>query len=150
MSNLALFLIGPPRIERDGEPVEILRRKTMALVVTLAVTGCSHSRDGLATLLWSELNQSRALTALRKSLGKGWLDVDRETTGLDRAADPSASSGQGMWLGVGEFQERLATCRTHGPPEEKACPARVPLLTEGASVYSTALNPLTYHGGASQ
>lgn len=42
MSNLALFLLGPPRIERDGEPVEILRRKAMALVVYLAVKECSQ------------------------------------------------------------------------------------------------------------
>jgi DNA-binding SARP family transcriptional activator len=142
MSDLALFLLGPPRIERDGEPVEIRRRKAMALVVYLAVTGCSHSRDALATLLWPELDQSRALTALRKSLGEGWLDVDRETAGLDRAAE--------MWLDVAEFHGQLATCRTHGPPEEKACPARVPLLAEGASAYSTALNPLAYDGGGSQ
>ena len=65
MSRLALFLLGPPRIERDGEPVEIRRRKAVALLVYLAVTGRSHSRDTLATLFWPELDQGRAQASPR-------------------------------------------------------------------------------------
>jgi DNA-binding SARP family transcriptional activator len=76
MSRLALFLLGPPRVERDGELVRIPRRKAVALLAYLAVTGASHSRDTVAALLWSERDQSgaraglrRVLTSLRKVLG---------------------------------------------------------------------------------
>jgi len=131
MSRLALFLLGPPRIECNGEPVEVRRRKAVALIVYLAVTGRSHSRDALATLFWPEHDQSRARAGLRRALaalkkalrqvhpersrraqdaalGEGWLDVDREIVGLNPDAE--------VWLDVGQFQDRLAECRTHGHP----------------------------------
>jgi DNA-binding SARP family transcriptional activator len=98
MSHLELFLLGPPRIELDGEGVSIARRKAVALLAYLAVTGRSHSRDALATLLWPEHDQSgaraelrRALSTLKRGLGKDWLDVDRESVGLHPDADPSTS-----------------------------------------------------------
>jgi predicted ATPase/class 3 adenylate cyclase len=146
MSHLALSLLGPSRIECDGKPIEIRRRKAMALLVYLSVTGRSHSRDALATLFWPEQDQSqarvslrRALAALRKALrqpfdkaqdaalGEGWLDVDRETVGLNRDAE--------VWLDVDEFRDRLAECRTHGHPQDQVCPACLPLLTEAAALY---------------
>ena len=134
MSRLALLLLGPPRIECDGEPVEIRRRKAIALIVYLAVTGQSHSRDALATLLWPEYDQSRAraglrrvLAALKEALGEGWLDVDREAVELNPDAE--------VWLDVSEFQDRLAECRTHGHPQEEVCPACLPLLAEAAALY---------------
>ena len=68
MSRLALFLLGSPRIERDGEPVHIPRRKAVALLAYLAVTGQTHRRDALATLLWPEHDQSHARAGLRRAL----------------------------------------------------------------------------------
>jgi len=134
MSRLALLLLGPPRIECDGEPVEIRRRKAIALIVYLAVTGQSHSRDALATLLWPEYDQSRAraglrrvLAALKEALGEGWLHVDREAVELNPDAE--------VWLDVSEFQDWLAECRTHGHPQEEVCPACLPLLAEAAALY---------------
>jgi predicted ATPase/DNA-binding SARP family transcriptional activator len=134
MSRLALHLFGSPRIELDGEPVQVARRKALALIVYLAVTGQSHSRDALATLLWSELDQSRAraglrraLTALRKALGEGFLDVDREIVGLNPDAE--------VWLDMDEFQGRLAACWAHDHPEGEVCPACLPLLAEAAALY---------------
>jgi hypothetical protein len=41
MSRLALYLLGPPRLELDGEPVEIGRRRAVALLAYLAVTGAA-------------------------------------------------------------------------------------------------------------
>ncbi|MFB0538196.1 MAG: BTAD domain-containing putative transcriptional regulator, partial [Anaerolineae bacterium] len=142
MSHLALSLLGSPRIECNGEPIEIRRRKAMALIVYLAVTGRSHSRDALATLFWPEQDQSqaraglrRALATLRKALrlaqdaalGEGWLEVDRKTVGLN----PDAA----VWLDVDEFQDRLAECRTHGHPQDQVCLACLPLLAEAAALY---------------
>ena len=67
-SPLALYLLGPPRIERDGVPVKLDRRKAIALVAYLAVTGQSHRRDSLVNLLWPEYDSSRGRAALRRTL----------------------------------------------------------------------------------
>ena len=64
MSTLKLFLLGSPRLDRDGVPVEFARRKNVALVAYLATTGASHSRESLITLLWPELEPSRARASL--------------------------------------------------------------------------------------
>ncbi len=134
MSRLALYLLGPPRIECDGGPVDIRRRKAIALLAYLAMTGQSHSRDTLATLFWPEHDQSRAraglrraLASLKKGLGEGWLEVDRESVELNREAE--------VWLDVQAFQDRIAACGTHSHPAEEVCPDCLPLLAEAAELY---------------
>ncbi|MFQ5857057.1 MAG: tetratricopeptide repeat protein [Anaerolineae bacterium] len=129
-----LLLLGPPRIERGGVPVEVDRRKAIALLAYLAVTRERHSRDALATLLWPESDQSRAranlrrvLAALKKALGGNGLQVDRESVGLDWDA--------GLWLDVDEFHSRLAACRTHHHPEAEACSACLAPLTQAVELY---------------
>ena len=105
MTPLALRLLGPPQIELNGEPLEIKRRKALALLIYLGVSGDPQPRDRLAALLWPESSQQNARKALRRdlselnlALGGEWLDVDRESVGL-RA---------GFWLDVTEFQQHLA------------------------------------------
>jgi DNA-binding SARP family transcriptional activator/predicted ATPase len=134
MSHLALFFLGPPRIERDGVPVHLSRRKAVALIAYLAVTGQSHRRDVLATLLWPDYDQSRARAGLRRvlatlkdALGEGWLDVQGEEVGLRQEA--------GIWLDVRAFRDRLAECRVHGHPPEEVCAACLPLLAGAAALY---------------
>jgi DNA-binding SARP family transcriptional activator len=112
-SRLALYLIGSPRVELDGEEVHIPRRKATALLAYLAVTGQAHQRDALATLPWPEHDQSsaraevrRTLSQLNRILGHGWLAADSETAGLD--PDPDAC------LDVRTFQDCLAQCEAHG------------------------------------
>jgi predicted ATPase/DNA-binding SARP family transcriptional activator len=143
MSRLALYLLGSPRVELDGEEVHIGRRKALALLAYLAVEGSSrsadasvsvHSRDTLATLLWPEYDQSRAradlrrtLSLLNRMLGDEWIAADRETAGLDPNAD--------LWLDVDAVQERLAECEGHGHATTEACAECVPLLEEAVAVY---------------
>ena len=95
MSQLALHLLGPPRLELDGQVVQVSRRKAVALLAYLAVTGRCHSRDSIATLLWPELDQStararlrRALAALREALGDGWMLI-----GTPSASTPTPRCG---------------------------------------------------------
>ncbi len=134
MSRLVLQLFGPPHIERDGKPVKVDRRKAIALVAYLAVTGKRHTRDALATLLWPTLGQSKARTmlrlalwTLRKAFGEEWFEADRESLALDRHT--------GLWLDVGRFHNLLATCRTHGHPRGEVCPACLPPLSEAVALY---------------
>ena len=57
---LHLHFLGPPQIERDGQPVILDTRKATALLAYLAVSGQRHSRDALAVLLYPDYDQSRA------------------------------------------------------------------------------------------
>ncbi|MBN1811108.1 MAG: AAA family ATPase [Anaerolineae bacterium] len=134
MAKFALYLLGPPRLEVDGEPVQISRRKAMALLAYLAVTGESHGRDSLATLLWPEYDQSRARADLRRTLsvlngtlGAEQLVVDRETAGVNPDAD--------LWVDVVHFRRLLAACDKHGHPAAEACEECVSLLEDAVTLY---------------
>jgi DNA-binding SARP family transcriptional activator len=130
MSRLALFLLGPPRIERDGVLVDVDTRKAIALLAYLAVTRQHHSRDALATLLWPEYDQPharatlrRTLSALNKALAWNWLEIGRETVGLNQNSN--------LWLDVEHFLNLLAQCRTHGHSSAEVCSACLqPLLLQ--------------------
>src|ERR671933_1386549 len=115
-----ISLLGTPRIEVGGEPLEVDTRKAIALLAYLAVTRRRHARDALAGLLWPEYNQKRARAALRRTLSslgraraEGWLEVDREGVELNR---------ERVWVDVDRFRELLAECRAHGHPESEVCP----------------------------
>jgi predicted ATPase/DNA-binding SARP family transcriptional activator len=133
VSRLALYLLGPPQIERDGEPVKLDRRKALALLAYLAVTGESQRRDSLVNLLWPESDGPRGRAALRRTLYAlnqalvgDWLAVDREEIGLQPDAD--------LWVDIVEFQRHLAGCETHGHPASQVCPACVAPLTEAVGL----------------
>lgn len=133
MSRAKLYLLGSPRIEYEGVPVEVDTRKAIALLAYLAVTQQYHSRDALAALLWPEYEQDRARAVLRRTLSplakareEGWLDVGRQSIGLHRSK---------VWDDVDHFMNLLAECRTHGHPEAEECAACLSPLTEAASLY---------------
>ena len=67
MSHLGLHLLGPPRIERDGQPVSMDTSKAIALLAYIAITGESHRRDALVNLLWPEYDTThgRAIAFIR-------------------------------------------------------------------------------------
>ena len=134
MPRLALYLLGPPRFELDGELVHLSRSKALALLVYLALTRQHHRRDALAALLWPEHDQRtaraylrRALAAVRTAVVEALLDADRETIGLNLDAE--------VWSDVHAFRTRLATCRTHGHPADQTCPDCLPALAEAVSFY---------------
>ncbi len=133
MFRTTISLLGAPRIEHDGVPVEVDTRKATALAAYLAVTRRGHTRDALAGLLWPEYNQGRARAALRRtlsSLGKArqerWLVANRES--VDLAHDE-------ILVDVVRFEDLLAGCKLHGHPESEVCPECLPPLTEAAELY---------------
>src|SRR5437016_13788188 len=114
MSPLALYFLGPPRIECDGETVDLDTRRASALMAYLAVTRQRHSRDTLAALLWPEYDQAharatlrRTLSTLNKALAGPWLEIDREHVSLNFDA--------GIWVDVHAYKPHLAASRTHNP-----------------------------------
>src|SRR6266702_4308463 len=112
MAHLALYLFGSPRIERDGVAVNVDTRKATALIAYLAATRQRHSRDTLAALLWPDYDQGharatlrRTLSALNKALAGKYLEIDRETIGLDAHAD--------LWVDIDEFHTSVTQCEQH-------------------------------------
>lgn len=94
MSEIRIYLFGPPRIEPNNENIEINRRKAAALLAYLEVNAQPYARDSLATLLWPDHGQAgargslrRELSRLKKMLDEPILSIDRETVGLNEQAN---------------------------------------------------------------
>ncbi len=107
-----MVLLGAPQFELGGQPRSIRRRKGLALAAYLGVTGLPHSREALATLLWPETENPRALgnlrrelSRLRRDLGEGLLSVDRSQVYLHPTAD--------IQIDVRQFRSALQHGRRH-------------------------------------
>ncbi len=131
---LSLYLLGTPRLVRGGKPVEFDTRKATALLAYLAVTQTAHTRDALAALLYPESVTAKARAALRRTLSalkqavKGdWLEVDRETIGLNPAA--------GLWVDVNQFRSRLERCKQHGHGAAEASSQCLASLESAVELY---------------
>ena len=134
MTEIALYFLGSPRLERNGALIELDTRKAVALLAYLVVTGAGHTRDALAALLWPELDQSRARAALRRTLsslrqafGNRELQITREAV----AIGPKA----GIWADVTEFRRLLAELGTHDHPPDELCAHCLELLRQAAELY---------------
>ena len=66
--QLGIRLLGVPEVRIAGAPLMLHHQKARALLYYLAATGSLHTRDHLATLLWSESPESNARHSLRSSL----------------------------------------------------------------------------------
>src|SRR5215212_5322219 len=133
MAELRIALLGPPRVERDGAPIEVDTRKAIALLAYLAMHPERHGRDAVAGLLWPDYDTEhargalrRTLSTLNKAVGPGWLAADRTTVGFARAVPE---------LDVARFEELVAACRTHGHDPTDACPACIAPLEAAARLH---------------
>ena len=134
MPNLSLFFLGSPRIERDGQSIELNNRKVMALLTYLALSGQEHRRDRLVDLLWPDSDQSRGrndlrqtLFLLKKALGDEYLKSDGETIRLVPNAD--------FWVDVNQFHNLLLQCRGHEHSISEVCSDCVKPLREAVELY---------------
>jgi len=133
-SQLKLLLLGSPRVELAGTPLEVSRRKAIALLAYLAVTGEVHQRETLATLLWPDYDESKAhaylrrtLWSLKKTLGDEYLVAEREQIGLVH--------NETVWLDIARFRQLLSETRTHHHPPDEVCDNCLTLQTEAADLY---------------
>src|SRR5512135_1282656 len=97
MSSLSIHLLGSPRIEVNGRPIAVDTRKAVALLAYLATTPGEHREESLAALLWPEVDQSHAFSALRrtlsalnKAIGGQGLIIERESIAL--------AAGANIWI----------------------------------------------------
>ncbi len=134
MARLKLHLLGTPRCELDDAPIKVDRQKAIALLIYLAVSAQSYSREALATLFWPESESSRAYANLRRILFElnqvlpdGWIEAARDSLGLSPAAD--------TWVDAAHFQALLAARQTHSHPSGEVCPQCIPLLKEALELY---------------
>lgn len=133
MSHLNLLFLGPPRIERDSQRVDIDTRKATALLAYLAATGQRHSRDSLAALLYPDSRQERARAALRRTLSSlksavgERIEADRDVIGL--------ALGPNDQVDIAAFRHALAACRGHGHGENDVCPRCLGPLRVAADLY---------------
>jgi DNA-binding SARP family transcriptional activator/class 3 adenylate cyclase len=132
MSRLALFLLGAPCAERDGDAVKFARRKVLALLAYLAMKSGGHSRDALAELLYGREDREHAranlrplLSCLGGSIGAACLMVERGTVRLE--------AGRGLWVDVARYRHLLEKGREadrHGNTE-----AARSMLAQAAALY---------------
>ena len=133
MSDLRLYLLGSPRIEYEGKPVKIERRKALALAAYLALAEQRQSRDVVASLLWSDLDDEHARSALRSTLRAlttpipvEWIVADRMTLGLKREA---------VWVDVNAFTDLLARTNTHAHSVDVVCEECIELYKQAIDLY---------------
>jgi predicted ATPase/DNA-binding SARP family transcriptional activator len=138
MKRLAITLFGAPQVERDGVPVDLSARKSVALLAYLAVTGVPHTRDAIVALLWPEADQEHGRGALRQALaqlkvvlGDGWLQSTREQIGL--------VTHPGLRVDVAQVDALLAQVRAHGHAPDEACAECLPLLEQAIALGRGAL-----------
>jgi DNA-binding SARP family transcriptional activator len=91
MRGLRVLLLGPGRLEFDGQPLtRLMPVKQQALVFFLATADAPVPRARLAPLLWGDAEEPAARASLRAALAR-WTS----TTG--RSGSPPTSRSQ--WTG---------------------------------------------------
>ena len=131
MGRVTLLLLGGAELLVDRAPTTVDTRKAIALVAYLAVERTA-ARDTLATLLWPESDESRArsalrrtLSAVRSSLGEDAVVADRRT--IELSTDISSD--------LGDFRAAVAETGGHRHDELDVCSDCLPLLERAADLY---------------
>jgi DNA-binding SARP family transcriptional activator len=65
---LQIFAFGPPEVRLGEHLVTFPTRKTLALLIYLAIEAVLHPRALLATMFWPEATTERSHASLRNSL----------------------------------------------------------------------------------
>jgi len=134
MAELRLYLFGMPRLEYQGNPITIERRKALALVAYLALIDRKQSRDVIANLLWPDLDRDHARSALRSALHTLTAVVPTEWIQSDRHA--LALKSDVLWVDVKAFIALLGTHKAHGHGPDIVCDACIPRYQEAIALYT--------------
>lgn len=132
MPQIRMFLFGPPRIERGGQPVEISLRKAVAILVYVVASQHSHTREALAALFWPEADQSTALGNLRRALHRVNKALQVELL-LTTRHSVSRNPDVAIWLDIEVFQQQVASCESSLAEADHQCIVR---LSEAVELYT--------------
>lgn len=132
MPALKLLFLGSLQIEFNDRKITFSRRKAVALLSYLVITGRPHQRDTLASMFWPEQEHSKARAALRRHLWTlndklgGLISADRESIEIQ---------AEDIWNDVEAFRSLVSDCRTHGHPEKVVCEICIENLVHAADLY---------------
>jgi len=135
--EIRLLLLGAPVLEWRGKAINVSRRKVLALLAYLALTGHSHSRESLATTFWPNANASHARMSLRRVLSdlnkaipatkQPLLELKSDNVRLHPEA--------GIWVDSLAVQRELAICKEHRHPVAYACAECAPHLAKVVDLF---------------
>lgn len=132
--GLSLRWLGVPSVEIDGSPVHLETQKALALLAYLSLSEHPVPREALSTMLWPEFdhphayaNLRRNLASLDKSLGRSWIDANRNTIALKKS--------EGLWIDIEEYFELIQSCRRHCPSSDIPCRECLLRLEEAVRLY---------------
>ena len=134
MAVLKLFVLGPPRLERAGRPIELPLRRAAAVLVYLAVTGRPKGRDSLAALLWSESDERAARARLRRTLHRLSEAIGDEAL-LAEADTLRLAPGADLWLDSRAFEEHAAAALRSDTGVARPTIEQLARATEAAALY---------------
>ena len=139
MRQFKLYLLGPPRLEQDGQPLKLGRRKALAMLAYLASSGKAVRRETLAAMFWPDASSSAAFSSLRRDLsvlnrelGSGYLNADRDEVELAQGDGEDRS----LWVDILRFRTLMQQCASHGHPARESCPLCIPLLEEAVALHN--------------
>jgi two-component SAPR family response regulator len=135
-----IYLFGTPRIYKNGEIIQISRRKSLAILAYLAATNQPHSRDEMATLLYPGHNQSSARSNLRRDIFELKSSLDDGILLLEGEQINLISSEQ-VWVDVNEFLGHFNSVHQHHQPmqsdsHDDACIDCTERLSQAVELYS--------------
>ncbi len=140
MSGLRIQLFGPPRLEKDGQPVPFGRSKALALLAYLCRTGGPASRDSLIDLLWPSFdpqdarnNLRRELSILKHTLPEHSLIANRQIVGFESTA---IDHGR-IQVDLHEFEGHLNRTGGHVHPGNDSCEDCITALKSAVSLYTS-------------
>ncbi|HKW23587.1 MAG TPA: alpha/beta fold hydrolase [Ktedonobacterales bacterium] len=135
MSQISLYLFGPPRVEYAGRPISMRLQKELALLIYLAETSRAHTRMALATLFWPEMDQSAAFAALRRTLyqlksdiGENLLYVTPRTVSLRQDV--------AVWRDTQRFLNVARQCTDHEHPPDAPLASCLTAMREAITLYT--------------
>jgi DNA-binding SARP family transcriptional activator/predicted ATPase len=134
MPQLSISLLGSPQITIDGVHIIIPTSRAIPLIAYLALNGKTLTRETLASLLWTDSSQKRALAALRTTLWRlksagldDWIEVTRNEITLN--------PHKNIEVDVVKFEALLDKCNTHGHPPSQICLFCTQVITEAIELY---------------
>jgi len=129
-----IFLFGYPRIEIDKEPIALSRRKGLALLAYLAVSGKKQSREALSSLFWPDYAPAAALAHLRRTL----YTLRTALTDFGLAVDRfqvSLTTDRADTCDVIQFRSLLLVPEGHTHSSESVCPDCTARLYAALALY---------------